>query len=183
MPRKQDVQSRVANAATLGLVGSLFGRSGTALGVGLGAFGVGPFHARGGARDSARGGSKRWISGALQRSVKGRFSKKARKSGMSTQAFACHVLRSSEYDTRTRREAQMFINMNRSRRCSMRGGRTARGGGNQFDAEIIREAQKAKLYDSGARLRGLKELATKEGLEIAKSVAVSPVAKQILSRS
>jgi hypothetical protein len=182
MPRQQDVQSRVANAATLGLVGSFFGRTGTVAGIGLGALGVGPFSKRPRGGRSPRGGS-RWISGALEGSVKGRFSKKARKAGMSTQDFACHVLKRNSYDTRTRREAQMFVNMNRSRRC-VRGGRIARGGGdeNKYDAEIIKEARKPKLYDYGAHLKVLKELATREGLEIAKSVAVSPVAKQILSR-
>jgi hypothetical protein len=101
---------------------------------------------------------------------------------MSTQDFACHVLKSSNYDTRTRREAQMFVNMNRSRKCSGRGARRVRGGGNQFDAEIIAEASKPKLYDFGVRLRSLKDLASREGIERAKSIAASPIAKKILQR-
>jgi hypothetical protein len=177
MPRKQDVQSRVANAATLGLVGSLFGRTGTVAGVGLGALGVGPFSARRGG--GFKGGSRRWIADALRGSTRGRFSKIARANKMSTQDFACHVLKSSNYDTRTRREAQMFVNMNRSRKCS---GRRVRGGANQFDAEIIAEASKPKLYDFGTRLRSLKDLASREGIERAKSIAASPIAKKILQR-
>lgn len=65
------------------------------------------------------GGSKknsRWIAAALKKTKKGVFSSKARRAGMSTSAYACKMLRSPA-DSVTRKEAQMYVNMNRSRRC------------------------------------------------------------------
>jgi len=75
-------------------------------------------------RCRVRGGSpNKWISKALEKTVPGRFSGKANKTGMSTSKFACHVLsHKGSYDVQTRREAQMFVNMNKSRRCSIAGG-------------------------------------------------------------
>jgi len=66
--------------------------------------------------DSFRGGTY-WIADSLKKTKKGAFSAKARHAGMSTKAYACKVVRSPSADVTTRREAQMFINMNRSRRC------------------------------------------------------------------
>jgi hypothetical protein len=72
-----------------------------------------------------------------------------------------------------------------SRGRSSRSRRRNRGlcaGGNQFDIELIAEASKPKLYDGGLRLRSLKELATKEGREMAKVIAANPLAKKVLQR-
>ena len=58
----------------------------------------------------------RWIANALKKTKKGSFSAEAARAGMSTQAFACQVLRSKK-NTITRKRAQMYVNMNKSRRC------------------------------------------------------------------
>ena len=66
--------------------------------------------------DDLSGGSY-WIANALKKTKRGAFSAKARHAGMSTRGYACKIVRSPSADLTTRREAQMFINMNRSRRC------------------------------------------------------------------
>ena len=49
---------------------------------------------------------KKWIQGAIKR--EGAFSAKAKKAGMSTQAFAARVLANKDkYDTRTVRQAAL----------------------------------------------------------------------------
>ncbi len=62
------------------------------------------------------GTTDKWIAGALKKTHKGSFSAEAKRSGMSTQAFACRVLRSRS-NSITRRRAQMFVNMNKNRKC------------------------------------------------------------------
>jgi len=77
----------------------------------------------------------------------------------------------------------MLYGGSRSRRRSSRSSRKGLcAGGNQFDIELIAEASKPKLYDGGLRLRSLKELATKEGREMAKVIAANPLAKKVLQR-
>lgn len=62
---------------------------------------------------------KSWVSKAEKKiKNKGSFSRAAAAKGLSTQAFACDVLRSkSKYDARTRRRAQFYVNINKSHRC------------------------------------------------------------------
>ena len=62
---------------------------------------------------------KKWVSSVV-RSLKrpGAFSRKARSAGMSTQAYACKVLRSpSAHSLQTRRQAQFFVNISKKRSC------------------------------------------------------------------
>ncbi len=62
---------------------------------------------------------KTWVTKAEAKvKHKGSFSRAARSKGLSTQAFACSVLKSkSKYDARTRRRAQFYVNINKSHRC------------------------------------------------------------------
>lgn len=64
-------------------------------------------------------GKKSWVTKA-EKSLKhkGSFSRAAAAKGLSTQAFACAVLRSkSKYTMATRRRAQFYVNINKSHRC------------------------------------------------------------------
>lgn len=68
---------------------------------------------------STRSTSRRWVSKAT-RSLKhkGSLSRKAKRSHMTTTAFACKVLRSpGSFSKQTRRQAQFYKNINRSHRC------------------------------------------------------------------
>jgi len=89
----------------------------TVIGLGFGA--KSPFF---GGRRSRRSGRKNWVTKA-ERSMKhpGALSRKARRAGMSTGAFACKSLRSK--NIQTRRQAQFYVNINKSHKCSrLRGG-------------------------------------------------------------
>lgn len=62
--------------------------------------------------------SKRWVSGVLSKSKRGTLSRKAAAANMSTKAFACKVLRSPKnFSLATRRQAQLFVNINRKNKC------------------------------------------------------------------
>lgn len=73
----------------------------------------------GGKRSKRSKRSKRWVSkavGSLKRT--GSLTRKAKRSKMSTQAFACKVLRSPKnFTLQTRRQAQFYRNINKSHRC------------------------------------------------------------------
>lgn len=67
-------------------------------------------------RSTLRGGS-RWVQDVVQHTTRhGAFARKAREHGMTTARFACHVLKyATEFSLQTRRQAQLFQNMRRSR--------------------------------------------------------------------
>ncbi len=80
--------------------------------------GVYRWKARGLNGGSPKNSPSRWIARATLKSTKGRFAAKAAHAGMTTAMFACHVLKNKlDYSLKTCREAQMFVNMDRSRRC------------------------------------------------------------------
>ncbi len=67
---------------------------------------------------STRSTSRRWVSKATRSLKKGSLSRKAKRSHMTTTAFACKVLRSpGSFSKQTRRQAQFYKNINRSHRC------------------------------------------------------------------
>ena len=106
--------SLVGNSFINGAIGNaVAGRTGALIGVGLAATGRG--FIKGG---SPKSSPNKWIARAVSMSKKGRFAAKAERAGMTTSMFACHVLKNKlEYSLQTCREAQMYVNMNRSRRC------------------------------------------------------------------
>jgi hypothetical protein len=106
--------SLVGNAFINGAIGNaVAGRTGALIGVGLAATGRG--FIEGG---SPKNSPNKWIARATLKSTKGRFAAKAAHAGMTTAMFACHVLKNKlDYSLKTCREAQMFVNMNKSRRC------------------------------------------------------------------
>lgn len=69
-------------------------------------------------------GRRSWVSKA-ERSLKhrGSLSRKAKRAGMSTGAFACKSLRSK--NKQTRRQAQFYVNINKKHKCRLRGGSEA----------------------------------------------------------
>ena len=52
---------------------------------------------------------------------------------------------------------------------------------NQYDVELLGEAKSVKLFDFGARLKQLLQLASLEGKRAAKAAAVSDLAKKLLA--
>lgn len=68
--------------------------------------------------DSLRGGTKKWVQKA-EKSIRrrGELGRKAAAAGMTTGAYACKVLRDPASDTLTRRQAQFYVNINKSHRC------------------------------------------------------------------
>ena len=106
--------SLVGNAFINTAIGNaVAGRNGALIGLGLAATGRG--FIRGG---SPKNSLNKWIARAVSKSTKGRFAAKAAHAGMTTQMFACHVLKNKlDYSLQTCREAQMFVNMDKSRRC------------------------------------------------------------------
>ncbi len=62
--------------------------------------------------------TKRWVSKVLGKSKRGSLSRKAKQAGVSTKSFACRVLRSPRnYKLETRRQAQLFVNINKRNKC------------------------------------------------------------------
>lgn len=63
--------------------------------------------------------SRRWVQKA-EKSLRhpGALSRKAESRGMSTGAFACHVLKNkAQYTMQTRKEAQFYVNINKQHAC------------------------------------------------------------------
>jgi len=62
---------------------------------------------------------KRWVQAATSSlNHEGSLTRKASRSHMSTQSFACSVLRSpSRHTLETQRQAQFFVNINKKNKC------------------------------------------------------------------
>ena len=107
---------RAKNALIFGTAGALLGQNSRSAGIGalLGAT-FAPI--RGGVRGrskSSKRRSKNWVQNALKKSKHGVFKSKAMRAKMTTKAFAREVVKHPDsYSLKTRRQAQLFRNINR----------------------------------------------------------------------
>jgi hypothetical protein len=104
---------RAKNALIFGTAGALLGRNRSSAGIGA-LLGATFAPVRGGGRRSKTSKSKNWVQNALKKSKHGVFKSKAMRAKMTTKAFAREVVKHPEsYSLKTRRQAQLFRNINR----------------------------------------------------------------------